>query len=267
MYYYPGHARFRHNLHSECTFSTPWGAFRLQALQCDQLKYRLSNFNSKCEFFRIKIQNTHFAVVWKQSKALSLINYSTNLERVPKMSKAKLIFERGIEASQRLFSHESRFEIAMKNCNCENYAVYTREKRLARVCVPCQSNMHGARVSCASVHLQRVVYRRKWLESHVAPPPKSQFRGQDIHTAISLHDLRDASLENTSGPSFELHNSNYASRCKFKPSFVWCVIWMIIQTAHFALVWKQSKRHQRPCMALVAFDWFNPWQPSIFLCL
>ena len=28
--------------------------------------YRLSNFNSKCAF-RIKIQITHFAVVWKQS--------------------------------------------------------------------------------------------------------------------------------------------------------------------------------------------------------
>ena len=47
------------------------------------------------------------------------------------------------------------------------------------------------------------VYRRKWLDGHVAKPPKSQFRGQGIHTAISLCDLRDASLENTSGPSFE----------------------------------------------------------------
>ena len=34
--------------------------------------------------------------------------------------------------------------------------------------------------------------RRKWLEGHVAPPHKSQFRGQGIHTAISLRDLRDA---------------------------------------------------------------------------
>ena len=39
------------------------------------------------------------------------------------------------------------------------------------------------------------------VEGQVAPPPKSQFRGQGIHTVISLHDLRDASLENTSGPS------------------------------------------------------------------
>ena len=41
--------------------------------------------------------------------------------------------------------------------------------------------------------------------------PKSQFRGQGIHTTISLRDLRDASLENSSGPSFELRNSNYHS--------------------------------------------------------
>ena len=52
---------------------------------------------------------------------------------------------------------------------------------------------------------KRAVYQRKWLEGHVAQPPKSQFRG---HMAISLHDLRDASLKNTSGPSFELNDSN-----------------------------------------------------------
>ena len=56
------------------------------------------------------------------------------------------------------------------------------------VWVPCQSNMHGAHISCASVHMQRAVYRRKWLD-HLAPPPKSEFRGQGIHTVISLHDL------------------------------------------------------------------------------
>ena len=51
--------------------------------------------------------------------------------------------------------------------------------------------------------LKCTVYRRKWLEGHVAPPPKSQFRGQGIYTAISLRDLRDASLENTSGQSLQ----------------------------------------------------------------
>ena len=40
------------------------------------------------------------------------------------------------------------------------------------VWVPCQSNMHGARISCTSVHMQRAIYRRKWLEGHVAPPPQ-----------------------------------------------------------------------------------------------
>ena len=34
--------------------------------------------------------------------------------------------------------------------------------------------------------------RRKGLEGYLALPPKSRFRGQGIHTVISLHDLRDA---------------------------------------------------------------------------
>ena len=76
---------------------------------------------------------------------------------------------------------------------------YTRDRiwdfpfqREKNVWVPCQSNMHGARISCASVHMQHAVYRRKWLEGHLAPPPKSRFRGQGIHTVISLRDLRNA---------------------------------------------------------------------------
>ena len=56
---------------------------------------------------------------------------------------------------------------------------FQREKN---VWVPCQSYMHGARISCASVHMQRAVYRRKWL-GHL---------GQGIHKVISLRDLRDA---------------------------------------------------------------------------
>ena len=65
-------------------------------------------------------------------------------------------------------------------------------ERKKNVWVPCQSNMHRARISCASVHMQRAVYRRKWLEGHLALPPESQFSGQGIHTVISLRDLRDA---------------------------------------------------------------------------
>ena len=89
-----------------------------------------------------------------------------------------------------------------ERCNCDiwitqctherpnlGFSIPEREKN---VWVPCQSNMHGARISCASVHMQRAVYRRKWLEGHLASPPKSQFRGQGIHTVISLRDLRDA---------------------------------------------------------------------------
>ena len=63
------------------------------------------------------------------------------------------------------------------------------------------------------------VYRRKRLEGHVAPPPKLQFRVQRIHTMISLRDLRDTPLENTSGPSFELHNSNYANLHTHRPKY------------------------------------------------
>ena len=124
----------------------------------------------------------------------------------------------------------------------------SRRRCMARVWVPCQSNMHKARISCASVHMQHAVYRWKWLERHVAPPLKSQFRGQGIHTAISLRDLRDASLENT-WPSFELPNSIYASRCNF--AYTWSKIlsfeWSLKlrnlndhSIAHLALVWQQS---------------------------
>ena len=45
---------------------------------------------------------------------------------------------------------------------------FQREKN---VWVPCQSNMHGAHISCASVHMQRTVYRQKWLEGHTSSAP------------------------------------------------------------------------------------------------
>ena len=136
----------------------------------------------------------------------------------------------------RQFSHESRFDIAMKNCNSsaeskkgtnavQKCSVQNQKGAIARLCtaiasfwfsmehlwtvlrfcdiwitqctherkdeaefavshyragrrgaasvwVPCQSNMHGACVSCASVHMQRAVYRQKWLEGHLALPAK-----------------------------------------------------------------------------------------------
>ena len=76
-----------------------------------------------------------------------------------------------------LFSHESKVRNLNDHLNCAfwitqcthersncdlNYAVYTQEtefggfsipEREKNVWVPCQSNMHGARISCASAHV------------------------------------------------------------------------------------------------------------------
>ena len=93
----------------------------------------------------------------------------------------------------RVFSHENRFEIAMTNCKCDIFelpSVHTREKTSLRLRVSIPER--GEEVWLVSVsfwhadcyfYLRSAVYRRKWLESHVAPPPKSQ----GIHTVISLH--------------------------------------------------------------------------------
>ena len=85
------------------------------------------------------------------------------------------------------------------------------------------------------------------LEGHVTlpppPPPQSHFRGQGIRCMIW------ALCHWKTPPDCHLNslcNSNYASRCKFAhvytwskiPSFESSVTWMIIQIAHFALVWK-----------------------------
>ena len=41
-----------------------------------------------------------------------------------------------------------------------------------------------------------MVYCRKWLKGHVAPPPKSQFRGQGIHTAIiCVHTVQNTVIQ------------------------------------------------------------------------
>ena len=126
-------------------------------------------------------------------------------------------------------SHESKVRNLNDHSNCKIWILQcTHERSNCDIwitqCTHKRTNLQfsipervkiRAHVSCASVYICSAVYRRKWLEGHVTPSPKSQFRGQGIHTAISLRDLRDASLENTSGPSFELRNSNYASRCNF----------------------------------------------------
>ena len=92
---------------------------------------------------------------------------------------------------------------------------------------------------------------------HVASPPKSQFRGPGMNTAILLHCLRDASLEKTSGPSFEsMHNSNYANLHTHRPKYSNSndtFPQMIIKIAHFVLVWKSSE-----CLQISEFFiWFT----------
>ena len=46
--------------------------------------------------------------------------------------------------------------------------------------------------TCDQMSFKRcVVCRWKWLEGHAALSPKSNFKGQGIHKAISLDNLRD----------------------------------------------------------------------------
>ena len=72
-------------------------------------------------------------------------------------------------------------------------AFQSRRTCVARVWVPCQSNMHGVHASCPSVHMQRAVYlSAEVVRRSRSSAPKSQFWGQGIHTAISLRNLRDA---------------------------------------------------------------------------
>ena len=89
--------------------------------------------------------------------------------------------------------------------------------------------------------MQRAVYRRKWLEGHLTPPPKSQFRGQGIHTVICEMRNRktppDRHLKcafqmthrdviwRTHSPKYRL--SNFNSKCAFQ---------IHIHITHFALV-------------------------------
>ena len=107
-------------------------------------------------------------------------------------------------AGNKVFSHKSSFEIAMTNCNCNIWITKcTREREKTSPCLRFSIPEQGWSVARFCVLLtcwllfhfnirKRTVYRRKWLEGHVALPPKSKFRGQGIHTAILLRDLRDA---------------------------------------------------------------------------
>ena len=133
--------------------------------------------------------------------------------------------------AHRVFSHQSRFKIAMTNCNCDIWITEcTHERENTFPSLGCSIPERGEEAWLVFVFFWHAhayiisiwkcaVNRRKWLEGHVAPSPKSQCRGQGIHTAILLRDLRDASPENTSWRSLELHNSNYATLRTHRPKY------------------------------------------------
>ena len=87
-----------------------------------------------------------------------------------------------------VFSHESRFEIAMTNCKSDIWVtecIHERELRLLWVCnlavqsgekkcgsFLCSSDMLIAISFEIKIYISKcAVYRRKWLEGHVASPP------------------------------------------------------------------------------------------------
>ena len=136
-----------------------------------------------------------------------------------------------------------------------NYRVYTRERKLCRVCgLVFQSGekKHGLFL-CSSDMLIDIsfeiwisirkcaVYLRRWLEGHVAPPPNHNLEVK----AFTLQ-FRCVIWEMCHWKTPPNRHLNYASRCKFAytwskiPSFELCVTRMIIQIAYLALGWKYS---------------------------
>ena len=99
---------------------------------------------------------------------------------------------------------------------------------------------------CDRISIRRcVVYRQKWLEGQVAPPAKSQFRGQDIRTAIFAGEIWEMRYWKTPPTIIWI--------AQFKLPYVMLicvhtgqntVIRMIrntlIQISHFTLIWKLS---------------------------
>ena len=170
-----------------------------------------------------------------------------------------------------LFSHDGKVRILNRDSRCAswvtqcthdrpvilrilNYAVYTWATKfwILHVWVPCQSNMHGARISCASVHtcMQLAVYRRKWLEGHTSSAPKKH----DLEVKSFIHRFCCVICENRNWKT----PLDRDLRCAFQITFrdvIWhthslkyrllnfntkCAFRIKIQTTHFAVVWKQS---------------------------
>ena len=116
----------------------------------------------------------------------------------------------------RRFSHDGKVRILNFNSKCafcitqctherSNCDIWitqcTHERPNLGFCIPAGEECLGtlpikhawsSHFLCFCTYMQRAVYRRKSLEGHLAPPHKSRFRGQGIHTVISLRDLRDA---------------------------------------------------------------------------
>ena len=157
-----------------------------------------------------------------------------------------------------LCSHESKFS-AQVEWSFELRSVHTREviaifelrsvhfkfNRIwglafqsgrRNVWVPCQSTCIELAFPVASVHMQRTVYRQKWLEGHVAPPPNHNLEVKAFIQRFCCVIWEMRNWKTTSGPWFELRISNDASRCNFAytPYTVQnTVILMIIQIAQF----------------------------------
>ena len=150
------------------------------------------------------------------------------------------------------------------------FAFESRKKRHGCVWVPawvpCQSNMHRARrlgepeESLSNMCSARY-YRRKWLEGHVAPPPKLEVRAfirwfccviwemrnwktpPDRHLKCAFQMTHRDVIWRTYGPKYCLSNDH--SKCA-------------IQITHSALVWKQSKSKVFSSPLLFIFYCFYP---------
>ena len=121
----------------------------------------------------------------------------------------------------RAFSHKSRFKIAtlwrIVIVIFELPSVHTREKTLhsLQFCTPEWGEKAWLvfvffwHADCYSFVIELLLEKVrflggtwKWLGGQVEPSPKSKFRGQGIHMAILLRNLRDTSLETPADEHF-----------------------------------------------------------------
>ena len=94
----------------------------------------------------------------------------------------------------------------MTKCNCDIWMTECTHKRKRQVCQVCGLAFQSGEKKiclvsmffwhadcyfiCDRISIRKwTVYRRKWLEGHIAASPKSKFSGQSSHTSILLHNL------------------------------------------------------------------------------